>query len=148
MINIRDKGQNGEREIVDALERVNKKVLASFGMVYPNKPICQRNQQQTAVGGCDLINTFGLSIEVKRQEALSINSWWAQTLKAAEPKREIPVLLYRQNRKKWKCVTNVFLLETIFTAKTVRAEISFDDFLAFYERIATEHLKKNGFTAV
>jgi Holliday junction resolvase len=145
MINIRSKGQNGEREIVDAIEDVHKKVLASFGIPYPNKPICQRNQQQASVGGCDLIGTFGLAIEVKRQETLSINKWWEQTERQANAKQETPVLLYRQNRKSWKCVIEVFLQEDVFSSKTVRAEISFDDFLAFYERSVISIIKKTGF---
>ena len=74
-INIRQKGQEGEREIQRVLEPVVRKVLERNGIPLPDKAIIRRNQNQSAVGGSDLSNTFGLAIEVKRQEALSINTW-------------------------------------------------------------------------
>jgi hypothetical protein len=69
----------------------------------------QRNQNQTAVGGCDLSNVFGMAIEVKRQEQLSVGTWWVQAVKSAERNQELPVLIYRQNRKPWRIRTYAWL---------------------------------------
>lgn len=131
-INIRAKGQNGEREIVDALEPIVQRLLREGGYPIPDKPVIQRNQNQSAVGGSDLSNTFGMAIEIKRQESLSVNTWWAQTLKAAQTLGEHPVLLYRQNGKKWKCVTLVWVQLPGGTHKQVRAEFIWEEFLAWW----------------
>lgn len=134
-INIRTKGQEGEREVQRALEPIVRKVMAEGGYPMPEKAIIQRNQNQSAVGGSDLSNTFGLAIEIKRQEALSINTWWAQCCKAAEPNKETPVLLYRQNGKKWKCVMLVWLTLPGTKAMQFRAELSWEDFLIYFENV-------------
>lgn len=132
-INIRAKGQNGEREVQQALEPIVRRVMQQLGHPLPDKAIVQRNQNQSAVGGSDLTGTFGLAIEVKRQESLSINTWWAQCVKAAQENNEIPVLLYRQNGKKWKAVLMVDVPLHNTAAMVLRAEISWDDFLGWFE---------------
>lgn len=139
-INIRQKGQEGEREIQRALEPIVRKVLAQGGHPLPEKPIIQRNQNQSAVGGSDLSNTFGLAIEVKRQEQLSINTWWKQCETSAQEANEMPVLLYRQNGKKWKCV--LYTWANLPGAKhiRIRSEISWEDFLHWFELWVTEQL--------
>ena len=43
-INIRQKGQEGEREIQRALEPIVRKVMEAGGYALPDKPIIQRNQ--------------------------------------------------------------------------------------------------------
>lgn len=138
-INIRQKGQEGEREIQRALEPIVRKVMEAGGYALPDKPIIQRNQNQSAVGGSDLSNTFGMCIEVKRQEQLSINTWWKQCTDAAKQNGETPVLLYRQNGKKWRCVV---MAGVPLPARTTpldsllmyRVELAWDDFLAWFEQ--------------
>jgi hypothetical protein len=104
-INIRAKGQTGEREIADMLNYIVYKLMKE--LKFPEQECLkgistiQRNQNQSAVGGNDLTNCFGLSIEVKRQEQLSVNTWWKQCITAADRNNEMPVLIYRQNRKSW-----------------------------------------------
>ena len=98
----------------------------------------QRNQNQSAVGGKDLVGTYGLAIEVKRQEALSINTWWKQCVISATELKEEPVLLFRQNGKKWRCLLLVGLqmpLERGSTASSiqVRAEIDYDAFKQWFK---------------
>lgn len=138
MINIRTKGQEGEREIVRALDGIIQKVAKEHGYELNGSSV-QRNQNQSAVGGCDLSNTFGLAIEVKRQEVLSINTWWDQTVAQAKRNGEVPVLLYRQNRKSWKCVINgevpLAQLSAISQPSTVpaRVEISWESFLTWFQ---------------
>lgn len=112
-INIRAKGQQGEREVADMLNGIIWRVMTELGYSEEDclKGIqtVQRNQNQSAVGGNDLTNCFGMSIEVKRQEQLSVNTWWAQCLAAAERNNEMPVLMYRQNRKAWHVRTFVWI---------------------------------------
>lgn len=139
-INIRTKGAEGEREIQKLLEPIVRKVMEAGGYPVPDKPIIQRNQNQSAVGGSDLSNTFGLCIEVKRQEQLAIGTWWAQCVAAASTNEEWPVLLYRQNGKKWSCVTNVWL-QLPNTGKAARAEFDMDTFLAWFEEWVTHQLR-------
>lgn len=133
-INIRQKGQEGEREIQRALEPIIRKLMTDGRFPLPDKPIVQRNQNQSAVGGSDLSNTFGLAIEVKRQEQLSINTWWKQCETAAKDNGEHPVLLYRQNGKKWRCVTLVWLPLHNGTQQQARAEMDWDTFLGWFEQ--------------
>ena len=139
-INIRQKGQEGEREIQRALEPIVRKLLLQGGHPVPAKPIIQRNQNQSAVGGSDLSNTFGLAIEVKRQEQLSINTWWKQCETSANESGELPVLLYRQNGKKWKCVLYTWVNLPGNKHTRIRAEISWEDFLNWFELWVTEQL--------
>lgn len=104
-INIRQKGAGGEREVIDALQLIVWRVKTEYGIPFKyTDPDLQRNQNQSAVGGSDITNPFGLSIEVKRQEALSIATWWKQCEASAKRTSEVPVLLFRQNGKKWRCV--------------------------------------------
>ena len=112
-INVRTKGASGEREVATMLNGIIVQVMTA--MAFPPEQIAaaeksvQRNQNQTAVGGCDLTNVFGMAVEVKRQESLAIPAWWRQTVAAAERNNELPVLMYRQNRKAWRVRTYAWL---------------------------------------
>lgn len=143
-INIRQKGQEGEREVQRALESIVRKVMSEGGYPLPEKAIVQRNQNQSAVGGSDLSNTFGMCIEVKRQEQLSINTWWKQCTTAATENNEHPVLLYRQNGKKWRCVTLVWLHLPGGAQQQVRAEMDWDSFLHWFEEWVRRTLAQGG----
>jgi len=107
-INIRTKGQSGERQVQKILNDIIAEVREDLG--YPAHDVIdlpfQRNQNQSAVGGADLSNPMNLEIEVKRQEALSVNSWWKQCILSAARTGGIPILIYRQNRKPWKIMMN------------------------------------------
>ena len=148
-INIRQKGANGEREIIKHLEPIIRRVMQEGGFALPDVGIVQRNQNQSAVGGSDLSNTFGLAIEVKRQEQLSINTWWNQCDAAAKRNGEVPVLLYRQNHKAWRCVMMGALGlpqsqgQGELTMR-VRVEISFDEFLQWFEQWVRRKLVIDG----
>lgn len=139
-INIRQKGAEGEREVIKLLTPIIVSVMTE--MAFPQEKIddalkmVQRNQNQSAVGGNDLSNTFGLSIEVKRQEALAVNTWWEQCEKAANRNNELPVLIYRQNRKPWRVRTYGFLHTPGREGgwSSVRALVEFDEktFVAWF----------------
>lgn len=127
-INVRQKGQTGEREVATLMNEIIQNVMRE--MKFPEDQVLaasnavQRNQNQSAVGGNDLSNTFGLSIEVKRQENLSANTWWKQTVAAANRNNEVPVLMYRQNRKAWHIRTLVWL--SLPNGRQVQALAEFD----------------------
>jgi hypothetical protein len=109
----RQKGAVGEQDVIKTLIPLVQKAMRDF--VFPEESVLkanrciQRNQNQTAVGGNDLSHTFGISFEVKRQEALSINTWWNQCVASAAPNKELPVLVFRQNGTKWRVITFGFL---------------------------------------
>lgn len=113
MVNPRTKGAEGERQVYKMLNDIIVKVMTA--MAFPTEEVekartmVQRNQNQSAVGGNDLTNTFGCSFEIKRQEVLSIPEWWRQTCKAAERNNELPILMFRQNNKAWRIRTYGFL---------------------------------------
>lgn len=148
MINIRQKSQNSEREIAQMLNGILILTLREMG--YPEETVVkmatsvQRNQNQSAVGGNDLTNTFGLSIEVKRQEQLSVNTWWTQTLAAAMRNNEWPVLLYRQNQQKWRCVTFGYLHDghPEHPPQKHRVEIDWYTFLEWYKSWITIKIRQ------
>lgn len=132
-INIRTKGASAEREIYNLLNPIVIRIHNDCGHPLSSIDLIQRNSNQSAVGGNDLINTYGLSMEIKRQETLSINTWWAQCLKAANELNQHPVLLYRQNRKPWTCMTYGYL--EISKGKFMKRRVSIDQptFLIWFE---------------
>lgn len=137
-INIRQKGANGERQLATQLNDIVNALLLKHGLPVPEKPVIQRNQNQSAVGGNDLSNTFGLGIEVKRQENLNVEAWWRQCLVAAERNHELPVLVYRQNNSPWRVVTLMWVQLPegelgSSTAMQVRAEMKWDTFIEWFK---------------
>lgn len=151
-INVRTKGQSGEREICKFFNDIYREVYAELKIPFPNVEPCQRNQNQSAVGGCDVTNTCFYAVEVKRQEQLAINTWWAQCVKSAIDLDKFPVLMYRQNSKKWKVVLymnpiRLFANEARHMPEDPpRAEISIEDFRAIFRAHALEYIKQNGNT--
>lgn len=145
MINVRQKGAGGEREICDALNLIIKSAMRQLKYTEDEIRLAgnsvQRNQNQSAVGGNDLTNTFGMSIEVKRQETLSIPAWWKQTIDAAKRNDEHPVLLWRQNGKKWNCMTLGYVELPNDQFIKVRVTMSFDDFRVWFEHWVVSKLK-------
>lgn len=89
-----NKGKAGEREVADII-------------FYATGVKATRNLNQARNGGHDLDGVPGISVEVKRQEKLSINTWWKQCTRQATEAGLVPVLAYRQNRKPWSFVVSV-----------------------------------------
>lgn len=136
-INIRQKGAGGEREIADALNFIVYTVMKELEIPNPTMSAIQRNQNQSAVGGSDLTGVFDLAVEVKRQEQLSINTWWKQCTDAADRNKQTPILLFRQNGKKWRCVmyAEAALPETeqgYARHMRIRVEMDFEDFKKWF----------------
>lgn len=135
-MNIVEKGKEGERQICRLLNVVVQDVAKNFDDETRQalKKIVQRNQNQSAVGGGD-IYILGLAIEVKRQETLSVEAWWRQAVASTSPRYSIPVLMYRQNNRKWHVVMEMNLphLHDNKTTK-VRGEISLESFLEWFQQ--------------
>lgn len=150
-MNIRAKGANGEREVYNLLNPIIKEVMLEVGGFSEDdlrnpENFIQRNQNQSAVGGKDLVNTFGLAIEVKRQETLLLEPWWKQTVASAKRLNEKPVLLYRQNRKKWRAVLEHALEgftpcnHTPLVTIPLRIELSESEFLVWFRNWTRSYL--------
>lgn len=149
-INIRQKGASGEREIATAMNIIIQQVMREQG--FPDDKVLQaancvqRNQNQSAVGGNDLSHTFGMSIEVKRQEQLSINSWWKQCVAAAAPNHELPVLIYRQNKMSWSVLTIGSLHlpgvdASSYGSHSARVEFDWETFKAWFKQWVSRKLR-------
>ncbi len=144
-INIRTKGQEGEREIQRILNGVVDEVRKEFGLpahAKIDKPF-QRNQNQSAVGGADLSNPFNIEIEVKRQEALSVNTWWKQCILSAARTNGIPILIYRQNRKPWNVIMNGFVQIMGGHHQPMRVAITIAAFKDWFRSYYKHHLSNN-----
>jgi hypothetical protein len=133
MVNVRTKGSTGEREVAAMLNEVCMRLEADGVKIdyNPDFPKFQRNQNQSAVGGSDLTNPYKMGIEVKRQENLSINTWWKQCLEASVMTKELPILIYKQNRKKWKVLMYVDIpieIKGCYKCCRTRAEFDVDSF--------------------
>ncbi len=137
-IHVVNKGKQGERESIKFLQPTVDQVYAHLGL---DAPQLFRNQNQSALGGYDIDGLPWLALEIKRQEQLSINAWWKQVNKACA-EGQVPVVMFRQNRKKWRFLTNVWLHTGGRGHIMVRAELSPEDFLEWFkDRVQYEALK-------
>ena len=150
-INVRTKGQEGEREVAKIMNAIVAKVRTekSLPALATEDEHFQRNQNQSAVGGSDLSCPYPLEIEIKRQEALSINTWWNQTVASAARTKGIPILMFRQNRKKWRIMMlgEVPLLPNnsskYLALPECRVEIDLDTFVRWFTEFCKQY-SENG----
>jgi hypothetical protein len=150
-INVRTKGQEGEREVAKMLNSIVSQVHQELNLPkYASQgELFQRNQNQSAVGGSDLSCPMPLEIEIKRQEALSVNTWWKQCLASAECTGGIPILIFRQNRKAWRvCMyANIPLhpegSSCYASLGPCRVEIDIDTFKSWFRAYYTSWVKSN-----
>jgi hypothetical protein len=98
MVNIRAKGQNGEREAIRLIESWAAPVAATAGI---QPPELSRNLVQSRSGGYDVVGIDWLALEVKRHENLQVSQWWKQAVRQAGAE-QLPLLMYRQNRTPWR----------------------------------------------
>ena len=97
-INGRNKGANGEREAAKWLKLKFK---------LEHEP--ERNLEQVRFGGSgktqagfDLQGFQPFCFEIKRCEKLDLRSWWVQCVHAVTADYPVPVVMFRQNRGKWR----------------------------------------------
>lgn len=100
-INIRVKGQKGERDVCD--------ILVGHGLVQE----ASRNLDQVREGGSDVEALSHASVEVKRHEKTAIKSWWDQVCVSAARVGKMPCVWWRPNNKKWL---------VILAANTIQAD--------------------------
>jgi len=147
-INVRTKGQEGEREIAKILNLIIADVRAAYKLPQyaTNDELFQRNQNQSAVGGADLSNPMNLEIEIKRQEQLSVNTWWKQCVTSAGRTGGLAILVFRQNRKSWRvCLEGELPLQPAGTGThssigPCRVEVDLDTFKAWFKAYYTKWL--------
>jgi hypothetical protein len=131
------KGKTGEQQVATILRAQIDRFLQNnpgldSSVVSQLAKVVQRNLNQSSSGGGD-INLFGLSIEVKRQEGLSVNTWWAQAVASAARNNDTPVLMFRQNHKAWRIMLNgALLFNNNCSMQFARVEIELDDFTEWF----------------
>jgi hypothetical protein len=132
----RDKGQRGEREVIQLLQPVVIKVHAALGLP---PPALERNLMQTNKGGYDIVGLEWMALEVKRQENLNLKIWWDQSMSQTKP-GQITVLIYRKNNVRWRVMMNGYL---DCGNKRIKCpvDISLDAFMIWFECKLTETLK-------
>ena len=110
----RNKGACAERELFGLLsEQLGVAVV--------------RNYAARWEGGCDSLSLEGWAVEVKRQEAINLTSWWNQATRQAERTQRKPILFYRQSRRPWKAVVDLHhVLPGTFPAPGNLAEIALE----------------------
>lgn len=87
-MNSRQKGAAGERELAN--------LLKEYG--YDTR----RGQQYSGINGdADVVGIPGLHIECKRVEKLNLDTALEQSKRDAR-EGEMPVVIHRKNRQKWK----------------------------------------------
>lgn len=145
MVNIRNKGQRGEREVINIFigcMQIIENELRQQGYLCPQlSDNIQRNALQADKGGHDVFGLPYISVEVKRQENLHINQWWEQCVKQAQDAQLMPVLIYRKSRQEWHVISYVKLSNGVEQYDTwVRAEYSMGDFIKWYSAIYRDYL--------
>lgn len=100
----RNKGKRGEREVIGLMQLAIFEVYQAHGLECPR---LQRNTLQSDRGGFDIVGIEWLALEVKYQETLHLDQWWAQTLRQAQDKE--PVLIYRSNHQPWRVMMHALL---------------------------------------
>jgi hypothetical protein len=125
-VNGRNKGASAEREFVKILQQeVDVSLPAGHGLKF------MRNLEQVRGGGFDIVGLSWLALEIKRQENLSLNSWWEQCERQAEGR--VPVLAYRQNNRPWRVRMPIH----IYTNRTL-VDMSLEDFLDVFRSMLAD----------
>jgi hypothetical protein len=127
MVNIRAKGQNGEREFLTKLSEL-------IGL----EEKLTRNLSQTRGGGEDCNQLPGYSIEIKNQKTVSISTWWEQAIKQAKTSKATPLLAYKVPRKGWLVVIPfswIYGAGEVYPPILDTVQISLENFAKLYLRI-------------
>lgn len=94
MVDSRNKGSSGEREVCKILEDITgQKVVRSL--------------ESVRAGGADIVCIPEISVEVKRYRKITdSNRWsfWGQAVSQAEKEKKRPVLFMRADRGDWEVV--------------------------------------------
>ena len=90
-INSKQKGKRAELEVA--------KILRDHG--YDD---ARRTAQYAGNTGdaADVIGLPGFHLEVKHQETVRLDEWWAQAVRDSDFSGNIPLVVHRKNGQKWK----------------------------------------------
>lgn len=109
MAQSRRKGADGERELAN--------LLKTYGFD------TRRGQQYHGGGDSpDVVGLPGVHIECKRVEKLNIEAAMAQSRRDAEGTDEVPVVMHRRNREKWKVTMDLDEFMNMYLAATCDSE--------------------------
>jgi hypothetical protein len=136
---VRNKGANGEREVKDKFIAAMRWIEAAYipQGEFPSEAV-KRNSTQSDRGGHDLLGVPGLSIEVKRQEAVSLGSWWEQCQMQAKRLGGCPTLIWRQNNRPWRVRT-----WGAYAGQWLIVECDFEDWLKAWQSDYRRHIEEN-----
>ena len=90
----------------------------------------ERNYNQADGSSADVI-TEDFIFEIKRQESIDLDSWWYQVIIAKKNHKDkdlIPVVAFRQNRKKWQFAVPVNLITGMNRGYILMSEKIFIEF--------------------
>lgn len=130
----RNKGKNGEREIIALLQPVVNQVFVAHEQ---EPPLLQRNTLQSDKGGCDIHGLEWFAPEVKFQESQAVNTWWQQTVEQAGA-RTVPVLFYRRSHGDWQ----VRMYGTLCHGCTVVVTVDMNAFLIWFRIVLTREVQR------
>jgi hypothetical protein len=122
----RSKGARGEREVIYLLQPIVDNAYRMAGQEPPQ--LKRTSSTQADGGGCDVCGIDWLALEVKRCEMLQLDAWWRQCIGQATSGK-LPVLVYRQNGRKWLVRT---WFEVARTQTVITADISIADFCDYF----------------
>lgn len=109
MAQSRRKGADGERELAN--------LLKTYGFD------TRRGQQYHGGGDSpDVVGLPGVHIECKRVEKLNIEAAMAQSRRDAEGTKDVPVVMHRRNREKWKVTMDLDEFMNMYLAATCDSE--------------------------
>ena len=109
MAQSRRKGADGERELAN--------LLKTYGFD------TRRGQQYHGGGDSpDVVGLPGVHIECKRVEKLNVETAMAQSRRDAEGTDEIPVVMHRRNRERWKVTMDLDEFMNMYLAATCDSE--------------------------
>lgn len=145
------KGKRAERAVASLLNPILERVCLAEG-VDPQR--LARNLKQTRQGGYDLDGLDWIAIEIKHHKVVTLNSWWAQTMRQAgrhpdgQPivgmvQRE-PVLIWKKGGTSQWCVRMTGLLEIVPGRRLRTAvDISWEAFVVWFEKRAEVEIGAN-----
>lgn len=148
MVHAANKGKAGEQDIARRMNDIVEEEYVKAHGALPEGWVTtvQRNQNQSAVGGDDLVGTFNFSIEIKNQKELSLNTWWKQSIASAARQGKQPVLIYKVFRKGWEVLMGGAIKHEAMNgrpavyARCSRLQVSLDDFLDLWREVVRQSL--------
>lgn len=115
----REKGSRAEREFINEIQ--DELGDDFFGDI-------DKNWNQREKTRFDLkLGPFG--VEIKRQEKLSLGSWWLEAVDQVAGTELMPLLAYRQSRQLWTIVLSMVDLGYLMTGEATNLRIARDNMM-------------------